>query len=60
MVQVPTLMAVTVLPLTEQILGVNELKVTGKPDDEVSVLAVAVPPTANVVGVKVIGFGVIV
>ena len=60
MVQVPTLMAVTVLPLTEQILGVNELKVTGRPDEEVSVLAVTVPPTANVVGLKVIGFGVIV
>ena len=56
MLQVPTATPVTVLPfvpLTVQILVVNEVKVTGKPDVAVA-LAVVVPPTVNVVGLKVI------
>ena len=56
MVQVPVATPVTVLPfvpLTLQIVGVVDVKVTGKPDVAVA-LAVVVPPTVNVLGVKVI------
>jgi hypothetical protein len=56
MVQVPAVTPVTVLPfvpLVVQTLGVAELKVTAKPDVAVA-LAVVVPPTVNVLGVKVI------
>lgn len=53
MVQVPVATPVTVLPFTVQIVGVVDVKVTGKPDVAVA-LAVVVPPTVNVLGVKVI------
>ena len=48
-------MAVTVEPLTVQTAGVKELKATtGRPEVAVA-LAVVVPPTLSVAGVKVIG-----
>ena len=54
MVQVPASKPVTVLPETEQIVGVTVLlKVTARLDVAVA-LAVVVPPTVNVVGVKLI------
>ena len=53
MVQAPAATPVTVLPLMVHTLVVNELKVTAKPDVAVA-LTVVVPPTANVLGVKVI------
>ena len=52
--QVPTALAVTVEPLTVQTVGVRELKVTGRPEVAVA-LAVVVPATLSVGGVKVIG-----
>ena len=52
-VQVPDSKPVTVLPETEQIVGVTLLlKVTVRPELAVE-LAVVVPPTTKVVGVKV-------
>ena len=39
MVQVPTLMPVTVVPLMLQTLGVAELKLTARPDDALAVTA---------------------
>ena len=52
MVQVPAATPVTVLPAIEQVLVVLVAKVTGRPEVAVA-LAVVVPPTVNVVGVKV-------
>jgi len=55
MVQVPVATPVTVLPfvpLAVQIVGVVDVKVTGKPDPPPVALAVVVPFTVNVVGVK--------
>ena len=54
MVQVPVATPVTVLPLTVQTLCVAELKLTGWPELAVA-LAVVVPPTVSVAGVKLIG-----
>ena len=57
MVQVPAATPVTVpplVPLVVQIDGVVELKVTGRPEVAVA-LAVVVPPTVRVFGVKEIG-----
>ena len=50
----PAVMADTVEPLTVQTDGVTELKVTGRPEVAVA-LAVVVPVTFSVAGVKVIG-----
>ena len=47
-------MPVTMAPLTVQTAGVSELKVTGRPDVAVA-LAVVVPATFSVAGLKVIG-----
>ena len=53
MVQMPASRPVTVLPVTEQIVGVTLLlKVTARLEVAVA-LAVVVPPTTKVVGVKV-------
>ena len=53
MVQVPASKPVTVLPETEQIVGVTLLlKVTARPEVAVA-LAVVVLPTTKVVGVNV-------
>jgi hypothetical protein len=56
MVQVPAVTPVTVLPfvpLVVQTPGVLEVKVTAKPDVAVA-LAVVVPPTISVAGLKLI------
>ena len=52
-IQSPAIAALTVLPLTEQMEEVMELKLTGSPEVAVA-LAVVVPPTANVVGLTLI------
>ena len=52
MVQVPALTPVTVLPLTVQTPVVRELKLTARPEEAVA-LAVVVPFTARVAGLKV-------
>ena len=49
--QVPALTPVTVLPLTVQTPVVNELKLTARPEEAVA-LAVVVPPTPRVLGLK--------
>jgi hypothetical protein len=51
-VQVPAATAVTVLPTTAQVLVVALANVTGRPEVAVA-LAVVVPPTSRVLGVKV-------
>ena len=51
MVQVPAERALTVAPLTPQTSGVVELKLTVSPEVAVA-LAVVVPPTASVAGLK--------
>jgi hypothetical protein len=51
MVQVPAATPVTVEPLTLQTAGVVELNVTARPEVAVA-LAVVVPPTARVAGLK--------
>ena len=51
MVQVPALMPLTVLPLTEQTAGVAELKLAARPEVAVA-LTVVMPPTAKEAGVK--------
>ena len=51
MVQVPAACPVTVFPLTVQTLGVEELKLTGSPEDAVA-LTVVVPPTPREAGLK--------
>ena len=56
-VHVPATTPVTVMPLvplTMQIPGVVEVKVTGLPEAPPVALAVVVPPTPSVPGVKVI------
>ena len=52
-VHVPTVTGVTVVPLIEQMVGVVELKVTGRLEEAVA-LAAVVPPTARAAGLKVI------
>ena len=51
MVQVPVVMPVTVLPLTVHTPVVVLLKLTARPDVAVA-LAVVVPPTARLLGLK--------
>jgi hypothetical protein len=52
MVQVPALTPLTVVPLTVQMVGVEELKLTARPEVAVA-LAIVALPTAKVAGVKV-------
>jgi len=53
MVQVPAATPETVLPATVQMVGVVELNATARPEVAVA-LAVVVPPTLRVAGVKLI------